>query len=480
MTVLAVFAGVRHGQTGGQITLTCLSLPLLLISLTHKGRWIPVAWGICAAGIIAELAWSGTPVSGPGRFWSAVMLVVLLGVGGGVAGVIRGRRTDALNFDEWCDQALHQPTWSSVSLAPSQRHGNGSIARSSSHASPAAVQFCVLLETLEDIGRLISINLDLDTLVPTIISTARSSLKCRHCDLYLWNANRRELVNPLAHEYSTGAYVPRADTGIGAWVIEERRVWTREHTACSPQMASLFVDEELLPDAVAPLTAGMEMLGLLVVDGAEDLSPNPEKMLSTLANIYGLGIRNALLFRRVEEMARHDGLTGLYNHAAFHEILRTMVVEAVRHRSPLTLVMSDIDFFKRFNDEFGHQTGDDVLREVARLWKAVMPDSAVLARYGGEEFIAAIPGADEERAAELAEFLRTSIEGHPFISNGNELHVTASFGVAELTDGKQLADDLVRTADQCLYEAKRSGRNRLVRSGDRPEEGTISSSTLVD
>ncbi len=463
---LAVFWGACWQGTGGAVTFASLLLPIVMVSLSGRARWVSAALAIGAAGILAEAMLSGGPDGGPGGRFAVALVLELFILTGFVTTLARSL---------W--SAAGEPGYLTADDTDGPLRERSALRDDTAVAvsGEAAVRFPVLLETLEDIGRLVSMNLDLDTLVPAIVSTAKTSLKCGACEVYLWDATRHTLADPLSPtehsaptepsasvDHNASEYVPRAEYGIGAWVIQHRSIWTRERTIDSADLHAEAAFKGPLPAAVAPLTAGGDLLGLIVVSNMQQLSPDLERMLSTLANIYGLGIKNAQLFRRVEEMARRDGLTGLYNHATFQQELRSLVQQATAEGEPLSLVMSDVDFFKNFNDDFGHQAGDDVLRELARLWKAALPDSAVVARYGGEEFIAALPGINADRSAELAEFLRTSIEEHPFLSNGEQLSVTASFGVADLRNGLKTTDDLVRVADQRLYAAKNAGRNRVM------------------
>ncbi len=139
-------------------------------------------------------------------------------------------------------------------------------------------------------------------------------------------------------------------------------------------------------------------------------------LLSIVGHLSSLALKNALLFRRIEEMATRDGLTGLRTHANFHEELEERVEAARTARAPLSVVIADIDSFKRFNDDHGHQAGDEVLRETARIWTTLLPAEAVVGRYGGDEFVCVLPGYDLRRGAEVAEALRAQIELHPFVT----------------------------------------------------------------
>jgi diguanylate cyclase (GGDEF)-like protein len=155
-----------------------------------------------------------------------------------------------------------------------------------------------------------------------------------------------------------------------------------------------------------------------------------------------------------------DGLTGIYNKRYLVEQLDRELSRAARHGRPLTLVICDIDHFKRVNDEFGHLAGDQVLKEVAQLLKNRIRPDDVIARYGGEELAIILPETDLAGGVRIAEDLRRMIAAQMFAFEADEIHVTISCGVAQL-DAEWRSHDFVRAADQRLYEAKRTGRNRV-------------------
>lgn len=326
----------------------------------------------------------------------------------------------------------------------------------------------LLLLSLQDIGRRVSSHLAVESLLPEIISTAKSALKCKECRLFAFDGQSKTFSDMLpGRKRSAGNYEPRADAGMAGWVVRHKQILTRREVETNYELQALLDEDPHMPDGMAPLIIGEQFLGLLVVDQASHLSPTFTRLLYVLASTYSLSIKNAQLFTRIEEMARRDGLTGLLNHASFQESVGELFAEAREGKSTVSVIMSDIDHFKKFNDTWGHQAGDHVLREVSKLWKAVLPDHAILARYGGEEFICALPGEDMNRAAELAELLRSHTEERALDFEGQELRVTSSFGVSQFQESLASHEELVKIADEALYRAKEAGRNRVERATPR-------------
>ncbi len=157
-----------------------------------------------------------------------------------------------------------------------------------------------------------------------------------------------------------------------------------------------------------------------------------------------------------------DGLTELFNHDYFQNMLGQEFATSRRHGRDLALILIDIDHFKRFNDTWGHQVGDQVLREVAQMIKAACRSGDTVARYGGEEMAVILPMSGAEHAKIVGERIRTSVEAHRVLHNGEALQVTISLGLALLDDKSRDKDALIRLADSALYRSKAEGRNRLT------------------
>ena len=159
--------------------------------------------------------------------------------------------------------------------------------------------------------------------------------------------------------------------------------------------------------------------------------------------------------------ATHDGLTGLYNRSEALAFLEREIGRSARKREPISVLMLDIDHFKQINDTCGHFGGDDVLRVVARTLKDAVRSYDVVARYGGEEFLIIMSGCDEEATQTFAERIRTTIAGTPIAVGAKDLRVTISIGAVS-ADSVPSQRELLLSADEALYQAKRAGRNRVV------------------
>jgi diguanylate cyclase (GGDEF)-like protein/PAS domain S-box-containing protein len=217
---------------------------------------------------------------------------------------------------------------------------------------------------------------------------------------------------------------------------------------------SFFQDRDLVSVYWVPIVQDDDAVGVITI-GWNRRVPTPteriERLMSLIAAEAGVAIERAALLDRLERMAHTDDLTGLINRRAWDRELGREVSRARRNDGPLAVAMLDLDRFKAYNDRHGHQAGDRVLREAASAWKAVLRDSDLLARYGGEEFAVALPGCDLEQAGHLVNRLRE-------VTPAGQ---SCSAGLA-VWDGVESTDELLGRADDALYEAKQTGRDRTV------------------
>jgi diguanylate cyclase (GGDEF)-like protein len=178
-------------------------------------------------------------------------------------------------------------------------------------------------------------------------------------------------------------------------------------------------------------------------------------------------VREERLLRKLYESSTRDALTGAYNRLHFEERLRSEVAYAIRHRSQISLVLIDLDHFKRVNDTYGHPAGDAVLRAASGACMRALRTEDVFARYGGEEFAVVLRNIELKGATRLGDRLRQAVANELVEVDGQQLKVTMSGGAASLADcqSSPSADELISIADRRLYSAKQQGRNRIVHEG---------------
>ncbi|MEH6508373.1 diguanylate cyclase [Halopseudomonas aestusnigri] len=165
---------------------------------------------------------------------------------------------------------------------------------------------------------------------------------------------------------------------------------------------------------------------------------------------------------KLQELALRDGLTGLLNRRYWESCLEREFARHQRYDSPVSLVIFDIDHFKRVNDTYGHQTGDEVIRSVAEITSRLARETDFAGRYGGEEFVVLLPGTHLDGAAQFAERLRQAVEQQVLDYQGSPLSYTISLGVATISDDMANYQILLERADKALYASKEQGRNRVT------------------
>jgi diguanylate cyclase (GGDEF)-like protein len=277
--------------------------------------------------------------------------------------------------------------------------------------------------------------------------------------LYVFNNSRDRLDRSLAW----GSLAPRADADhiapSACWALKLGKPYI------NGGRGNLRCPHDSFPGTVLeiPMAARGEIYGLLQITheaaDAEDRLEAVRPLAVALADAMSLSLSGSALRDQLRNQALRDGLTGLYNRRFLEEMLERLTQDAARRAVPMSAIMIDLDHFKRLNDQYGHGTGDAVLREVARIVMAALRVTDVACRYGGEELLLLLPDCPLESAVKLAEKLRVEIE--TLTSDAAARSITASLGVACTPDTTAQPSELVAVADAALYQAKRHGRNRV-------------------
>jgi len=216
-----------------------------------------------------------------------------------------------------------------------------------------------------------------------------------------------------------------------------------------------------------PLAAHGETQGFLFIccdtPAALAISLEREPLIQEMCELGSLSIASLNLRSKLEGQSIRDGLTGLFNRHFMEISLERELHRAARHRTSLAVLMMDVDHFKQFNDTFGHEAGDIVLRSVAECFRKTVRDEDVICRYGGEEFLIIMPDCDEHAASSKAEMIRAAVSELKTQFRGEALRsITLSVGVAVYPLTAENGSDLIRFADNALYRAKKQGRDRVV------------------
>lgn len=214
-----------------------------------------------------------------------------------------------------------------------------------------------------------------------------------------------------------------------------------------------------------PLRVRNKTHGIFRVDTSKEnyFTTEDLRFLTTIGDVGAMAIENAQLYERLEQLAIRDGLTGLYLKRHLFDRMTEEITRHLRRKQTLSFIMFDLDFFKKYNDKFGHTAGDVVLRTVAEeMNKFFDAPGNLIFRYGGEEFAVLLPHCSKKKAIELADQLRQKVETQSVLLRREKTKITMSAGVASFPQDAKMKDDLIQKADMALYKAKKQGRNQVV------------------
>lgn len=320
------------------------------------------------------------------------------------------------------------------------------------------------LETLYEVGKAISSILDFNQLQHTILETVVKVMRAEKGSLMLLDDQEKTLTIGVAlglsDEVVQKTRVGRGEP-IAGYVIDTGKPLFIEDVESDPLFTTLKRDRIASGTMICvPLRAKDKLLGVINVSRStpHSFSGSGFELFMNLANQAAIAIENARLYL----YAVTDEMTRVYNHRYFQQRLDEEMQRADRYDSIVSLVMMDVDHFKKFNDTYGHAEGDRVLKTVARAIQSSVREIDIVARYGGEEFVVILPEKEAEGAIVPADRIRTTIENHDFRINGERVPITISLGVCSYPNLASNKRDLIIRADTALYYSKGNGRNRVT------------------
>jgi two-component system, cell cycle response regulator len=310
------------------------------------------------------------------------------------------------------------------------------------------------LSTLREIGLAINATLELDDALRQIAEVVQGALDVGRLTIYLPDAGGAT-AHPVIAKYGR-------DLITKDRLEEERVAVAGSHLGDAIKSRQVIIDTSPIETAAyVPLIAKNVAVGVMVLEDfreGEPFSDEERELFQSIGAQIAVAIHNALLYA----MAVTDGLTGLYVRRYFDLRMQEEFEQARRYQRSFSLLLFDIDHFKQFNDTHGHQTGDAVLQQFAKLLADNTRKSDICCRYGGEEMAVILPETRLEEAIVLANKLCLRVRNRTFAgTEGKGLSVTTSVGVAEYTDDYASPDDMIRDADEALYTAKENGRDRV-------------------
>jgi len=284
--------------------------------------------------------------------------------------------------------------------------------------------------------------------------------------LYMVDTKRQELKLVRSRKSDTASPVKaKQGDAFDRWVLRRRSpllvgdIYNDFRFSLEPKE----LDEGFRAVISTPLTSKDKIMGILRVDSRKKgkFTQRDLRFLDIIADLSSISLENAALYNKVQDLAIHDSLTGLYVHKYFHQRLRDEIKRALRNNIDISLLMFDLDDFKLYNDRYGHSAGDLALKHISSILKDFAEPGDIISRYGGEEFMLLVLNKDKKTAAKIAERVRQGIIEAPLVLRRAKTTITASVGVASCPAEAKTVEEFLMLVDARLYKAKRAGKNRV-------------------
>jgi diguanylate cyclase (GGDEF)-like protein len=329
------------------------------------------------------------------------------------------------------------------------------------------IRYNSLKKIVEEVNK----NLNLDSIADYLTSVAFSLVSNNKgvCDLYLVDNHTQKLILFKTKKEDKKLIIKTKEGDIfDLWVLRHASPLLIEDIKKDFRfdLEKLKV-QDLRPVASlisAPFISDHRFLGILRLDNPQPhfYSQDDLRFLVKICDLGGVALENSELFKDTQDLAIHDGLTALYTKGYFLERLKEESKRGIRQHSVFSLLMLDIDFFKNYNDRFGHTAGDIVLKNLSRnIIESLKDLNPIVSRFGGEEFCIILERIDKKKAYNLANALRQRLEKEKIILRKKETNITVSIGIATFPLDATDEEELIQKADRAMYIAKQKGRNQV-------------------
>ncbi|GAB6100724.1 hypothetical protein JCM16358_26030 [Halanaerocella petrolearia] len=319
------------------------------------------------------------------------------------------------------------------------------------------------LSMLQRTSHIINSTLNTDQVFEHTVDMVMGTMGVSMAGLFLFNRDKvLELVSAKGVPELEKEAIVKAAKEVTSEVIDDEKILINDNAKEIEEKYS-FDTIDVKSVMFVPLKIRGEVIGAIAAaqtDFERQFKGADRKFITTLANQVAIAIENARIYNQMKNMAIRDGLTKLYNHSYFQDRLGKEIKKSNRYKRDLALLMLDIDNFKNFNDTYGHQAGDEVLRSIAQVLEDNVRGADLVARYGGEEFAIILPETDELGAYQMGQRVNDLVREENIKYNDLELNVTVSIGVA-IYQFDQSKKEFINQADQALYEAKDRGKDRI-------------------
>lgn len=321
----------------------------------------------------------------------------------------------------------------------------------------------VLRATVADITS----ELELPKLLDTILERAISLLEADGGDVCIYDAENNHLRVVTSRNIpcdSIGTIVHIGEGAAGLAALNRETVILDDYSMWSGKM-KIFENAGIHASLISPISIGERLIGTITIfhfDPKKRFNEDDRRLLSMFAQHAANAMDNAMLFEKIQKMARTDPVTGLLNRRALLEMGKSEVLRSQRLNHPISVIMVDLDNFKPINDQFSHLAGDIALREIATVMQKNLRNIDIIGRYGGDEFIILLPEARQYEAKAACERLRSQIKDTEININEEKVSFTASIGYVSHDENPPNLEKMINQADQAMYESKKSGKNRIA------------------